>query len=133
MNLILTSIAVGLLIASAETAQGILRVRYLNRPLGDHRARQVGVAIASAIILAIAWVTVPWLGVQSEAEAWLAGGIWLTLMLSYDLGLGRIVFHVPWPRLRAEFDVRKGGLLGFGMLVLLVAPFLVVKLRGLIP
>lgn len=133
MNLILKSVAVGLLIAAAETIQGILRVRYLNRPLGDRRARQVGVGIASVIILVVAWATVPWLGVRTILDALVTGGIWLTLMLSYDLGLGRWVFHFAWPRLWAEFDLRKGGLLGVGMLVLLLAPLLVAKLQGLIP
>lgn len=37
------ALLIWLLITGLEIIQGILRVRYLNRPLGDHRARQVGV------------------------------------------------------------------------------------------
>jgi hypothetical protein len=32
-----------MLIAAADVLQGILRVRFLNRRAGDHRARQIGV------------------------------------------------------------------------------------------
>jgi hypothetical protein len=47
-----------LLIAVAEVLHGILRVRFLNRKVGDHRARQIGVFTGSAIFLVIAWLTI---------------------------------------------------------------------------
>ena len=47
------------IIAAAEVTQGILRVRFLNRRVGDHRARQIAVFTGSGIILVIAWFTVP--------------------------------------------------------------------------
>lgn len=48
------ALIVCLVIAMAETIHGILRVRLLNRRVGDHRARQISVGTASLIILAIA-------------------------------------------------------------------------------
>jgi hypothetical protein len=42
------------------------------------------------------------------------------------------VLRASWQRLAADFDFRKGGLLSIGMAVLLVAPLLVAKLRGLV-
>ena len=32
------------------------------------------------------------------------------------------VFHVPWERLLAEFDVHRSGLLGIGIHILFLAP-----------
>lgn len=118
------------LIALVETVHGSLRVRYLNRPLGDHRARQVGVCTGSLLILVIAWVTAPWLDVPSAAAAWAVGGAWLGLMLGFEVWGGRRLFHASWPRVFAEFDLRRGGLLGFGMLVLAAAPWLAGVARG---
>lgn len=123
---------IGLLIALAEVFQGFLRVTYLNRHVGDRRARQIGVFTGSAIILVIAWFTVPWIGAGTSRQLLGVGALWLVLMLALDIGFGRYVFHASWQRLLAEFDVRRGGLLGIGMFVLFVAPLLVAKLRGLI-
>ena len=64
-------------IALAETGQGILRVRWLNRRVGDHRARQIEVAVASAIILLIAWFTVPWIAPGTAGQALAVGFVWL--------------------------------------------------------
>ena len=68
-------------IALAETGQGILRVRWLNRRVGDHRARQIGVALASGIILLIAWFTVPWIAPGSTSQALTVGGLWLVCFI----------------------------------------------------
>ncbi len=126
---LLRALLVWLVIAAAEVLQGALRVRFLNRRVGDRRARQIGVGTGSALILAITWVAVPWLGSRPPA-AWLGiGGLWLVLMLTLDLVFGRVVFRATWSRIAADFDVRRGGLLGLGMLVLLFAPLTVATLR----
>ena len=120
-----------LVIALAETGHGILRVRLLNRRVGDHRARQIGVGTASFIILTIAWVTVPWIAPASRGDALGVGALWLAAMLAFEIGLGRLVFHATWDRIASDFDLRRGGLLGFGMLVLFFAPLLLARFHHL--
>lgn len=121
-----------MVIAGAEVLQGILRVRLLNRRVGDHRARQIGVFTGSGLILMIAWAAVPWIGAGTVGQLVGVGMLWLVLMLALDLGFGRWVFRASWQRITADFDPRRGGLLGIGMLVLFAAPVLVGKLRGIV-
>lgn len=125
------AVLVWCLIAGAEVVQGILRVRLLNRRVGDHRARQIGVGIGSAIILVIAWFTVPWVGPVTAGQQLGVGLLWLVLMLAFEVGFGRWVFRASWERIAADFDLRRGNLLAFGMLVLFLAPLLVAHLRAL--
>lgn len=132
MSIFLKAVLAWVVIALAETLQGILRVRFLNRRLGDRRARQVGVFSGSVIILVIGWFMVPWIGPVSDRQALGVGALWVMLMLAFDLGLGRFYFGVSWQRLTADFDVRKGGFLGLGMLVLFLTPWLVATMRGLL-
>jgi hypothetical protein len=128
----LRAFIVWLLIAVAEVLHGIQRVRLLNRRVGDRRARQIGVFSGSAIILAIAWVAAPWIGANTVRQLFGVGSFWLMLMLAFDMEFGRFVFHAPWERILSEFDVRRGGLLGFGMLFVFFASLLAAILRGLI-
>jgi hypothetical protein len=120
-NIVLRAFLIWLLIAVAEVLHGILRVRLLNRRVGDHRARQIAVFSGSGIILVIAWFSVPWLGASTTGQ-----------LLAFEIAFGRWVFRASWQRLAADFNFRKGGLLAIGMAVLLVAPLLMAKLRGLV-
>lgn len=125
--MILRAFFIWLIIAVAEMIQGILRVRYLNRRVGDRRARQFGVVCGSVIILSIAWLTMPWIGASTMPELFCVGGLWLALMLAFDLAIGRWLMRFTWSRIVADFDPRRGGWLGAGMLVLFAAPWLVTR------
>jgi hypothetical protein len=120
------------LIAFAEALHGAWRVRVLNRRVGDRRARQMGVFTGSGIVFVIAWATVPWIGATDVPQLLAVGALWLVAMLAFDVAFGRWVFKASWQRIGAEFDLRRGGLLGLGMLFLLLAPLLAAEVRGLI-
>jgi hypothetical protein len=128
--MILRAVIIWFVIALAEVMNGIVRVRFINRRAGDRRARQIGVFTGSSLILAIAWFAGGWVGAHSLGELLGVGSIWLGLMLAFDITFGRLVFHASWKRIAADFDVHQGGLLGFGMLILFLAPLLVATLRG---
>lgn len=128
-SLLLRAVTVWLLIAAAEVLQGAARVRFLNRRVGDRHARQIGVGTGSLLILGITWLTLPWLAAPTHAARIGVGAIWLCLMLALDLYFGRVVFRAPWTRIAADFNPARGGLLGFGMLVLFLAPLLLGPLR----
>ncbi|HEY5553178.1 MAG TPA: hypothetical protein VIK52_14895 [Opitutaceae bacterium] len=129
--MLLKATAICIVIAAAETLHGIARVRFLNRRLGDKRARQVAVFSASAIILFIGWFTVPWIAPASRADCLSIGALWLALMLAFEFTLGRMVFRMPWRRIFADFDPTKGGLLAIGMLVLFATPWIIANWRAL--
>jgi hypothetical protein len=98
-----------------------------NRRLGDKRARQVAVLSGSFIILVATYILVPWIGLASGGEAWVLGGLWLVLMLVFDVALGRVWMKFSWRRILSDFNPVEGGFLAFGMLVLLAAPYLVLR------
>jgi hypothetical protein len=50
----LRAVTIWLRIGLAEVLNGIVRVRFLSRRLGDRRARQVGILSGSALILVVA-------------------------------------------------------------------------------
>jgi hypothetical protein len=127
----LRALAVWLAIFAAEAAHGVARMLFLVPRVGDLPARQIGVAAGSLLILLIAWWTVPWLGARTRREWRAIGILWVVLMIAAEVLIGRYAFGYPWPRLAEDFDPTRGGLLGLGLLVLLLAPGWMARLRGL--
>ncbi|MBL9186810.1 MAG: hypothetical protein JNK23_04980 [Opitutaceae bacterium] len=129
MPMLLRALLVWLVLALAEVVQGYLRVRLLNRRVGDRRARQIGVVTGSLLILGLTWFTLPWVGVRTEWEALGVGALWLGLMIAFDVGFGRWVFRASWERIFEEFDLTRGRWLSIGMAVVFAAPWFVFRLR----
>jgi hypothetical protein len=124
-------VLVWLLIAAAETVHGILRVAFLQPRLGDLPARQAALVTGALIIVAIATLTIRWIGAVGVRQQMALGALWLALMVAFDIAVGRFVFGYSWGRIAADFNPVAGGYLGVAMLVLLVAPWLAAGLRGL--
>ncbi len=121
-----------LIIIFAEMVHGILRGLFLVPVLGDFASRQVGVFTGSLIILAIAYMTVRWIGAGSVRQLFAAGLIWMTLTLAFEIIFGRFVMHFGWERILSDFNILHGGLLALGMIFMAFSPFLAAKLRNII-
>lgn len=120
--------AAWLLIDVAETLHGVLRGLLLVPLLGDFPARQVGVAIGSLIVLAIAYATVRWMGARTLWQQVAVGLAWVVGIVAFEIALGRLLGY-SWSRLLEDYDLRRGGLMGFGLLVLVCAPWITARLR----
>jgi hypothetical protein len=126
----LRALAVWFALMAAETLHGILRTLFLEPLVGGFRARQIGVATGAGIILLLAWLLTPWLDARGKGELLGVGVAWLVLTLGFEILLGRVVFGYGWDRVLADYDLRRGGLLGLGMVVLVLAPWIGACLRG---
>jgi hypothetical protein len=120
--------AVWVVIACAETVHGALRSLLLVPVVGQHRAGQVGVIVGSIIILGVAWLFIRWIGAVRTPQLLGVGGLWLVLMLAFEIGLGRAL-GISWDRVLSDYDLTRGGLMLIGMVVLFLAPLLAARLR----
>ncbi len=128
---LLRAFAIWLLIISAEFVHGVLRTLFLAPLAGDFQARQISVFIGSIIILAIAYFSIRWIRADNNLSFVTVGFVWLILTLLFEVGLGRFVFGFSWERILSDYDISKGGLLLFGLIILTLSPLIVYKLRGL--
>jgi apolipoprotein N-acyltransferase len=132
-GIFLRGIAVWALIVLVESIHGTLRVLLLQPQVGELRSRQIGFVTGSLLILAIATLTVKWLGARSRRELGLVGLFWLVLILAFELLVGRFAAGFSWDRIAADYDPRRGGLMAFGLLLVAAAPLLAARLRRLRP
>jgi hypothetical protein len=56
--------------------------------------------------------------------------MWLSLTLLFEFGLGRLVLGFSWGRLLSDYDISRGGLLPFGLILLTLSPLVAARLRG---
>lgn len=124
------ALVVWVVLMAVESLHGILRQLLLAPLLGDGRARQLSVLTGSLIILGITYLFVRWLRAGTVRELLAIGCLWVVLTLAFEFALGRLVFGFTWERLLADYDLRAGGLMLFGMIFLLLAPFLAARLRA---
>jgi hypothetical protein len=128
----LRAIAVWLLIIFTESLHGTAR-RFLLEPyLGDFRARQLAVFTGSLIIFTIIFLCIRWLRASSIGQLLGIGLLWVGLTLGFELLLGRLVFDYSWERILSDYNLREGGLMIFGLLFLIVSPYLAAKARRVI-
>jgi hypothetical protein len=119
---------VWLVIILAETLHGILRQLFLTPAVGDLRARQIGVAIGSAIIFVAALAFSRWLGARTLRAQLAVGFAWVVLTVAFELALGSML-GLTRERMLADYDPAAGGFMGLGLLFMLLAPALAARVR----
>lgn len=119
------ALAVWVLIIVLESVNGIAR-RLI---AGDSLAtRQAGAVIGSVIVVVVALLTIRRINPGTAAKALAVGLLWVVLTLGFDILLGRLT-SLSWDRIAADFDLRRGGAMPFGLAVMLVAPLMAMVLR----
>ena len=129
-GIVVRAIAVWLVLICAEILHGIARGIFLVPYVGEFRSNQIGVFTGSIIILAVALAFVRWIGASRTNSLLAVGVLWLGLMLAFEILFGRFVIGASWERLATDYNVFEGGLLPFGMAVLLLSPLIAGKIRG---
>ncbi len=128
--MLIKTIIVWVFIAIGEIINGNIRVRYLHRKLGQYRAKQLSFVSGTAIFSTIIWFSLPWIDPSGLLQCFLIGFILMLLMVLLDIYFGKYIFCYSWKKIADDFNPRKGNLLGFGMLLLLLCPAIIYLLQG---
>lgn len=123
-------LAVWLVIIVAESIHGTARVMLLQPRVGDFRARQIAFFTGMALILAVALLFIRWIRARDARQLLHVGLLWMAMTLLFEISLGRFVLDYSWDRILSDYNLPKGGLMGFGLLFLVFAPRLAARLRG---
>ena len=117
-----------LVLIAVESIHGVLRTLFLTPVIGDLRARQIGAAIGSVLVLGTALVFIRWMQPASGRSALRMGVLWLILTLAFEFSLGSALGRA-WDQLLADYDLTRGGYMLFGLLVLALAPWVARRVR----
>lgn len=128
-RVVLRAVVVWLVIIAVETVHGVLRTLLLVPLVGDFPARRVSVLTGSLLIFGVVWVFVRWIAAVTRLQLLGVGLLWVVLTVLFEIALGRYALGLSWDRIAEDYDVARGGLLGFGLLFMAAAPTLAAKLR----
>jgi hypothetical protein len=106
-----------------------LRQLFLAPIVGDFPARRIAFFTGMLLIFLITCVFISWISAQNTRQLLFVGLMWALLMLLFEFGLGIFVLNYSWERMLEDYDVSRGGLMGFGLLFMVFAPYLAAKLR----
>lgn len=112
-------------------ANGMLRESVLISAFGTQAALVLSGLLLSAVILGVTYYSLPWLQVTSPAGLFAVGLGWLahTLVFEFSFGLWQ---GKSWPELLEAYTFKDGNLWTVVLAVIVLAPYIAAKLRGLI-
>ena len=129
MDAILRGALVWLGIALLAVLNGGFREAVLKRSMGVALAHVVSTLLLTAIIIAVAFVSIGWIGAETLWNAWMVGMVWVIATLAFEFLLGHFAFGNPWTKIVEDYNVSKGRVWILVPICTLFAPAL--ALRGL--
>lgn len=130
---LLRALLVWLVIISVETVHGILRTLLLVPMMGDLPARQISVFTGSLLIFGVTLFFINWIAARTRLQLLIVGTIWVLLTILFEITLGRLVLNLSWHRITEDYDITRGGLLGFGLLFMATSPLLATRFQRIKP
>ncbi len=121
-----------LLIACLAVANGVLRENVMAPITGMGMALPLSGISLSLIVLVVSYFSLGFLGVRTAAIYWLIGLQWVVMTLAFEFLFGHFVVGKSWSTLLQTFNLAKGDLFLLVLLVSLVSPYLMARLKGII-
>lgn len=101
---------------------GVLRVEVVAPRIGEAAAHLLATVLLCTAIVAVTWLTLPWIGIASPVAARRLGLAWLLLTLAFEFLAGHFVFGHSWARLLADYNVLRGRVWVLVLLTAFAAP-----------
>jgi len=125
---ILHVVGLFILVAASEMLNGIARTVFLNKRVGVAKAKRIALLPALALCLLICYYYVPFLHISTDGGL-LVLGISLSLFMGlFDIIIGRFIVQARWETILDDFNIRKGNLLGLGMVAMAFCPILAARI-----
>ncbi len=129
VDMVLKAAALWLIILVLAVANGILRESVLVPGLGRVAGFVLSGLILSALVVLVAYLGVPWL--RAHGRALLGVGLgWLVATLVFEFAFG-LLRGKPMGEILAAYTFREGNLWPLVLLVVILAPWVAGKLRGM--
>lgn len=118
-------------IAMLAIGNGLLRDTVVAPLLGLSVALPLSGISLSLIVFAVTYLAFDYLGPASAAECLYVGIQWVTMTLAFEFLFGHFVVGKPWSGLLQSFNPASGDLFLLVLVVSLLSPYVVARIKGL--
>lgn len=115
-------LVVWLVLMVVAIANGAIREALLVPRFGIGTAHVISTLMLAALIIATAYITLPWMAPPTLGDAIRIGAAWLALTLAFEFLAGHYLFGRSWETLLADYDLRRGRIWPLIPLITLIAP-----------
>lgn len=130
VNLFLKTSMIWVIIALMAIINGLFRENVLIPSLGPHIATPVSGILLSIIVFIVTYVSFPVFGKQHALTYFFIGFQWVCMTLLFEFLFGHYVMGKPWSAIVQVFNIMKGDLMILVLLVSLISPLLVAKIKN---
>lgn len=123
--------AIWVLILVLANLNGAVRELWLIPRVGDVPGRVVSTLVLSGLVLLLTWLMIGWIRPVRPGDALRVGVFWLALTLGFEFLVGHYVFGKSWAVLLEDYDVARGRIWILVLVVVVVAPLVAARFRGL--
>lgn len=106
--MLLRAVAVWALLLLLAVANGALREIVLVPRIGPTPGHVVSTLLLAGVILLIAGLLGPWIGLPTARAALRVGSSWALLTLAFEFLGGHYLMGRPWEVLLADYDLTRG-------------------------
>ena len=124
------ALAIWFCILVLAIANGTLREAVLIPALGNALGLIMSGVLLSALILAVAYFSLPWFGPAPVARYIALGLSWLSLTLVFEFTFGRFIQGKPWSELLEAYTFKDGNIWPVVLLAVAAAPYVAARIRG---
>lgn len=116
------------LLAIVATANGVIRQSTYGKVVPELVAHQISTVTAIIASGAVVWLVNRFWAIESAAQAWAIGLLWLIFTVIFEFGFGHYVAGHSWDRLLADYNFLRGRVWFLFLVWVAVMPFVVFKL-----
>jgi hypothetical protein len=116
------AIAVWFGIMVLAITNGAVRESLVSPRFGPQQGHLISTLLLVSAIIAVAFITIRWIGPATAAQAWRVGIVWLAFTLAFEFLAGHYLFGTPWQTILADYNLLEGRIWPLIPLATIVAP-----------
>ena len=110
---------------------GFLRQFFYAPYIGDLLAHQISVFTGIILFALFIWFLETRWPLASAHQAWIIGGIWLTMTVSFEFLFFHYVRDIPWSILFHDYNILEGRVWILVLIWVTIAPYIIMRWKGI--
>ncbi|MCK4339483.1 MAG: hypothetical protein KAW87_05810 [Candidatus Cloacimonetes bacterium] len=125
IKIFLFALGIWFIFIIAAILNGVLRNSFIAPKVGEHAGHVISTIILICVILLGTYLFISNLNINyTKTDLLLVGAFWLILTILFEFIFGHYVIGHSWSKLFADYNILKGRVWSFVLLITFIAPYL---------